>query len=229
MLQISKPAKGDPFFNTAAAGGISTCIVPTPHEDGLNTLPNCVAAAWGCFNKQFCTDLKKPIAKYLQYPPDGGRKWILRAQQAGLIVSNTPAAGAVAVWGNADNLDKGHVAFVYQVGKDGEIYTSESEWKGRAWVNRTYMKPYKYGTKSFLGFILPPPQIKPTLKEGSKGTDVRELQKILAGLGYLRKDDIDGDFGKRTKGAVCCYQLENGLEVDGICGPKTWRKIEGGK
>ena len=46
MLQISKPAKGDPFFNTAAAGGISTCIVPTPHENGLEVDGICGPKTW---------------------------------------------------------------------------------------------------------------------------------------------------------------------------------------
>ncbi|MBP0976462.1 MAG: peptidoglycan-binding protein, partial [Oscillospiraceae bacterium] len=39
--------------------------------------------------------------------------------------------------------------------------------------------------------------------------------------GYMRKSEIDGDFGRITLGAVCAFQLENKLEVDGICGPKT--------
>jgi peptidoglycan hydrolase-like protein with peptidoglycan-binding domain len=47
------------------------------------------------------------------------------------------------------------------------------------------------------------------------------MQTALADRGYLRASEIDGDFGKITLGALLAFQLENGLDVDGICGPKT--------
>ena len=47
------------------------------------------------------------------------------------------------------------------------------------------------------------------------------MQARLHALGYLRKDEIDGDFGKITLGALLAFQFENKLEVDGICGPST--------
>ena len=58
------------------------------------------------------------------------------------------------------------------------------------------------------------------LKLGSKGEDVKELQKKL-GL----KDD--GDFGKKTEEAVKNFQLKNNLTPDGIVGDSTWNKIMG--
>lgn len=220
ILQISCPAAGDKYFNTSATGGVSTCIACSPCAQGLNTLPNCVGGAWGCYNKAAGrTDL-------IAYPPNAGRQWLLRAQQQGLSVSQYPSAGCVAVWGNPDNIDTGHVAFVYKVDNDGTIYTSESEWKGRTWVNRSYKPPYQYGSKKFLGFIHQPKAQHPVLREGSKGESVRHLQQLLISKGYQRKGEADGDFGKITKGALCCYQLENGLTIDGVCGPKTWAKIE---
>ena len=70
---------------------------------------------------------------------------------------------------------------------------------------------------------------KPTLKRGSKGEAVRELQTLLAGLGYdLGPCGIDGDFGKATQAAVKQFQTDNGLTADGICGPATWAKLDGG-
>ena len=39
--------------------------------------------------------------------------------------------------------------------------------------------------------------------------------------GYLPKTEVDGVFGKITLGAVLAFQLESGLEPDGICGPLT--------
>ena len=67
-----------------------------------------------------------------------------------------------------------------------------------------------------------------TLKKGCEGEDVRALQTLLIGYGYsCGPDGADGDFGSNTDKALRAYQKANGLEVDGICGPKTWAKLLG--
>ena len=53
------------------------------------------------------------------------------------------------------------------------------------------------------------------MKFGSKGDEVKELQKAL----YI--GPVDGIFGKVTKGAVIRYQLANNLVGDGIVGKLT--------
>ena len=58
------------------------------------------------------------------------------------------------------------------------------------------------------------------MKVGTKGTEVKELQKFLNGKGYNCGVD-DGIFGNKTKTCVSKYQLENSLEGDGLVGPKT--------
>ena len=79
----------------------------------------------------------------------------------------------------------------------------------------------------------PAPQPKtitglPTLKNGSKGAPVKALQILLKGhklsLGIW---GVDSDFGSATEAAVRKFQAENGLEVDGVVGPKTWAKLLG--
>ena len=68
---------------------------------------------------------------------------------------------------------------------------------------------------------------KPTLRKGSKGAAVKELQTALADLGYdLGPCGIDGDFGKATEAAVRSFQSDRGLEADGICGPLTFAELE---
>ena len=57
------------------------------------------------------------------------------------------------------------------------------------------------------------------LKKGSKGTEVKELQKLL-------KITVDGDFGPATELAVMKFQGQKGLKVDGIVGAKTWEKLK---
>lgn len=58
------------------------------------------------------------------------------------------------------------------------------------------------------------------LKQGSKGSEVSELQRNLTTLGYYWAD-ITGNFGEKTKTAVKRFQEENGLSADGVAGAKT--------
>ena len=63
---------------------------------------------------------------------------------------------------------------------------------------------------------------QPTLKVGSKGEEVKKLQKNLNTLKVTSTVlAVDGDFGEKTKAAVIKFQKANGLEADGIYGPKT--------
>ena len=71
------------------------------------------------------------------------------------------------------------------------------------------------------------PGNRPTLRKGSKGQSVSELQTVLMKLGYdLGPCGVDGDFGKATEAAVKRFQSDHRLTVDGICGPKTWAALE---
>ena len=58
------------------------------------------------------------------------------------------------------------------------------------------------------------------LKKGSKGAEVKSLQKLL----NLYEDGI---FGALTEEAVKGFQKANGLIADGIVGDKTWEKLNG--
>lgn len=63
-----------------------------------------------------------------------------------------------------------------------------------------------------------------TMKMGSTGEDVRQLQEMLNALGYSC-GTADGLFGNRTHAAVVVFQKHNGLTVDGVVGPKTWKAL----
>ena len=66
------------------------------------------------------------------------------------------------------------------------------------------------------------------LQKGSKGEQVKALQRILYAMGYdLGSAGVDGDFGTMTNDAVCSYQEKNELKVDGIVGQNTWTKLLG--
>lgn len=73
---------------------------------------------------------------------------------------------------------------------------------------------------------LPPAGVKhPTLKRGSKGPAVLELQRKL-NTGFGQGLVLDGDFGPATENAVKNAQRWGKLEVDGIAGPKTWALVD---
>lgn len=57
-----------------------------------------------------------------------------------------------------------------------------------------------------------------------RGPDVSVLQALLLAHGY-NCGGITGVFDNRTKNMVLAYQSENGLDVDGIAGRKTFRAL----
>lgn len=63
-----------------------------------------------------------------------------------------------------------------------------------------------------------------TLRNGSRGTQVKVLQWLLNENGY-NAGKVDGIFGKNTLNAVKAYQKAHGLSVDGIAGKNTWTKL----
>ena len=55
---------------------------------------------------------------------------------------------------------------------------------------------------------------------GSRGTQVRQVQKKLKQWGYFN-GAVDGIFGGETYDAVVRFQKKNGLAADGVAGEKT--------
>ena len=64
----------------------------------------------------------------------------------------------------------------------------------------------------------PVAQPPPTLRRGSRGGAVREVQAIVGAK-------PDGIFGPRTEAAVKAFQRRRGLTPDGIVGPLTWTAL----
>lgn len=65
---------------------------------------------------------------------------------------------------------------------------------------------------------LTPPE--DTVRSGDTGTDVENIQQLLANMGYY-SGSIDGKYGNATITAVKAFQAKNGLTQDGVCGAKT--------
>lgn len=105
------------------------------------------------------------------------------------------------------------------VHSDKRLYDSTAEWSiGNATPNATVP--------------VPPPAVQPNgvpqftlLKMGDKGVAVTALQARLVQLNYLEVDDIDGDFGGRTRSAVQKFQTSKGLDADGKVGNDTRKAL----
>jgi peptidoglycan hydrolase-like protein with peptidoglycan-binding domain len=66
----------------------------------------------------------------------------------------------------------------------------------------------------------------PTLRRGSSGSAVSDLQRRLSAAGF-NSGAVDGIFGSLTEAAVRSFQGARRLGVDGIVGPNTWGALLG--
>ena len=62
------------------------------------------------------------------------------------------------------------------------------------------------------------------LRQGSKGGEVKEVQRRLKTWGYY-SGAVDGIFGAGTRKAVIAFQKKNGLTADGIVGKATYKAL----
>ena len=62
------------------------------------------------------------------------------------------------------------------------------------------------------------------LRQGSKGGEVKEVQRRLKLWGYY-KGSVDGVFGAGTRSAVIAFQKKNGLTADGVVGKSTYKAL----
>lgn len=68
--------------------------------------------------------------------------------------------------------------------------------------------------------IIAPQSVEALSKLGSRGDEVRRVQKKLKSLGYYT-GAVDGIYGTGTQSAVRKFQRNCGIKADGIAGPKT--------
>ncbi|MBQ8555360.1 MAG: peptidoglycan-binding protein [Clostridia bacterium] len=61
-----------------------------------------------------------------------------------------------------------------------------------------------------------------TIRKGSRGNAVAELQGILNAWDPDLQMKVDGKFGAATHAAVIRFQQAHGLTDDGVVGPNTW-------
>lgn len=228
--RLVKPESGNPYYNKIETGGYSGAIYGSPKDAGCNVLANCVGYAAGRFNEI----IGKPKMTYFMYPPNA-EDFYDTAINAGLKVGLVPKLGAIICWAKGKTWTAadgaGHVAVVEQINSDGSIITSESGYgcANPFWTSHREKGGGNWGAGSayrFLGFIYQPDTVpSAVIKRGDKGESVTWLQTKLVEHGYLRQNEIDGDYGTITFGALLAFQYDNKLDVDGICGAQTKAKL----
>lgn len=65
----------------------------------------------------------------------------------------------------------------------------------------------------------------PILSEGSTGSDVKRLQRLLVMMKSAPAEAIDGIFGDKTKAAIIAFQSGEGLAADGVVNEQTWAAL----
>lgn len=112
---------------------------------------------------------------------------------------------------------------LYEV-KDGNFVhidtrTKKSFWYGHA---QEYRSTFGGAKKEECDVKLP------VLKKGCNGDSVKALQTLLIGYKYsCGGAGADGDFGAATYDAVCRFEKNNGLIVDGVVDAEVWAKLLG--
>ncbi|MDO5435771.1 MAG: SH3 domain-containing protein [Clostridia bacterium] len=143
----------------------------------------------------------------------------LRKKEAGAIIGRIKNSGTVMPY-LKDPVVKSGVTWYYVMNSELGLgwvhgsYVSVCDEKGDPIVTPT---PTKSGKQE---------AVYTTLKLGSTGDAVKNLVTELKNQGYY-KDEITSSYTSKVELAVCEFQANNGLTVDGIAGSETQHKLFG--
>ena len=144
---------------------------------------------------------------------NGSGNWVSKGTRDTL-----PETLCCIFWQNSDGKTMNHIGFY--IGGGMMIHCSGTVKKEKISARVTHWAIPK-------GLDGDVPADKPTLRRGSSGDYVVELQKDLMQLGYdVGSTGADGKCGAKTATAVQAFQANNNLTADGICGPRTWEAID---
>lgn len=151
----------------------------------------------------------------------------------------SPKVGDLALFDFNNKGRAHHIGIVEKVNSNGSVVTIEGNTSltnndnGGKVMRRTrklstirgFARPNYTGQKSDKGENTVTVELT-KLSKGSKGSQVKTLQRLLIALGYsCGSSGADGDFGNGTYKAVVKYQKAKGLGADGIVGTATWTSI----
>jgi uncharacterized protein (TIGR02594 family) len=150
------------------------------------------------------------------------RSWLT----VGLPVENPVPGDIVIFWRDTPRSWKGHVGIFVGFSKDHQlVFTLGGNQKNSVSIQG-------YDASKVLGFRrlsnegnMETPSGNPPLKVGSRGEEVKKLQKILNDLGY-ECGAVDGVFGPRTASQLRALQKTEGKNPDGVYGKDTMTLVE---
>lgn len=211
------------YTNNKSNGGNNPCIVGKPTLAVANVAANCVGVAVAIYNYLN----ENPSCSWLGSVNAGEMCKVARSQ--GLTVSRFPCFGACAVWKQTGKA--GHIATVYNVSPTNriELFNSGYNYDKMFYTNTIAPEGYLSGY-IFQGYILPPPVndvcYYSMYNKNQEKMQVKFIQSALKTLGYYA-GQIDGDYGLQTMSAVCGYQLQNNLAIDGVFGVQCQKSLFG--
>jgi hypothetical protein len=154
----------------------------------------------------------------------------------GIEAENTGGANDPWPAVQMDAYQRGVAAILRHIGKGADACAGHKEYAlphGRKPDPSFDMVQFRQAVAAILNGSAPPPTLipalappapgsavgRPTLRRGSIGEFVKQLQQELALT-------TDGIFGAHTEVAVREKQRELGMVADGIVGPKTWQALD---
>ncbi len=132
--RLSAPDAGNKYYIHSSQGGLNECILIT----GNSVLPNCVGYAWG--RAYEITGVRPNLSK--------GHAYTFYGYGDGKARGIVPKLGAIVCWNGGTY---GHVAVVEQIGDNGQILISESNYDGSRFVTK-WINPNNY-VSGFKGYI----------------------------------------------------------------------------
>ena len=115
---------------------------------------------------------------------------------------------AIEAWGFGEGFNRGDaIKYIARAGRKNPETEIEDLEKALWYISREIQRLKKR-------------RMSMSIRKGSKGDDVKAVQRRLKELGFL-SGSVDGDFGPVTEKAVKAFQKANGLTADGIVGSKT--------
>ena len=190
-MRTTKPSNNK-YYIRIQDGGYNGCIQGKPTDKAANVLANCVGYANGRFAEiQGQNKIKYQLTC-------NAENFIERAKELGLKVSDKPTLGGIMVWKRGATLSgtdgAGHVAIVEKIIDDNTIYTSESNYGGRAFVNITRNnKNGRWGigaAYTFRGCIM-----NPAIKEEKPNVSAPKKKDTKT----IAQEVIDGKWGNGTE------------------------------
>lgn len=212
QMRTTKPENGNKFYNNGNNGGSSWCIDGKPKDSGCNVLSNCVGYACGRFNE---------IIGSMKYPElcCNAENFIERAKSKGLEISDVPTLGGIMVWQKGATLSgndgAGHVAVVERIDSKNQIYISESNYGGTAFLNVTLTNNNgRWGLSSgyiFRGCIINPAIGRVIAEEPKK----EEPKKEETGFSKVNYETLGNMYVRTGAGTNHSVKLVKDLTADG--------------